>query len=219
MIYGERMYFDEETTFGKDSSVNESTDNTQDLINGFAAVYAVAEATDNYGLLDTYADMVEESCVESLNEGANAEYTKIFKEKFKTIKECTKGSRKAFKAGDYKQAKEYCKNGIKACDELQKEFDKVDDTVLTAILGYIINYFVSTLPMLIPLVGQIVVPTAGTVQGIMAQIKIFKDWKEKGFNAKTANVYRNKLEFGVKIMKQDFEAAIKSADEAMKNNK
>ena len=221
MIYGERLFTfneSEENTNVSDNITNESNVNADDLINGFSAICALAEATDNYSLFDTYANLIEESTVEVLEEGANAEYTKIFKEKFRAIKECTKNSRKAFKAEEYKQAKEYCKEGIKLCDELKKEFDKVDDTVFTAILGYIINWFVSTLPTLIPLVSLIATPAA-YVHGIMAQIKIMKQWKDEGFNAKTANVYRNKLEFGNKIKKKDFEAAIKAADEAIKNNK
>ena len=216
MIYGERMFaFNEEASIDEIEYESKGYASFDDMLNGFSAVCALAEATDNYGLLDTYADLLEESSVEILEEGANAEYTKIFKEKFKAIKECTKNSRKAFKAEDYKQAKEYCNQGIKLCDELKKEFDKVDDTVLTAILGFIINNFISTLGLLIPLVG----PFVTLVHGIKAQIKIMKQWKEEGFNAKTANVYRNKLEFGIGIMKEDFEAAIKAADDAMKNNK
>ena len=227
MIYGERMFaFNEEASIDEIEYESKGYASFDDMLNGFSAVCALAEATDNYGLLDTYADLLEESSVEILEEGANAEYTKIFKEKFKAIKECTKNSRKAFKAEDYKQAKEYCKQGIKLCEELKKEFDmernlsesevdKVDDTVLTAILGFIINNFISTLGLLIPLVG----PFVTLVHGIKAQIKIMKQWKEEGFNAKTANVYRNKLEFGIGIMKEDFEAAIKAADDAMKNNK
>ena len=269
MIYGQRMYFTENTI----DEIKKVSDNSKfnELLEGFNTVMVVAEATGNYDLLDTYSDLLEESYVESLTEGANLEYTKIFKQHFKQMREYSKKAKDNFKQKKFSEAKEYYQKALKETQDLEKDFKGVEDTVLSTILGIFIDFFVTFIPIFVgaivvaipasiitsPLtVGGVIVAGIGAssanpalamggeiatyvgasvisavtsaygigvrimriTQDIAELINIIKNWDAAKIE-KNLNLYRNKLQTGIKLMASGYEKKIKQCDELIKAQK
>lgn len=85
-----------------------------------------------------------------LNEGANIEYTKAFKEGKKAYRDNMKLAKKALKDGNYSECSQYLKKADKAVTEIEKVIRSVDSTVGSAVFGLFANGLCNTFEMLLP---------------------------------------------------------------------
>ena len=173
---------------------------------------------DNVSILsDTYDKLY-------LSEGANTEYTKLFVDHFKLIKESSTKGKKCFKSGDFKNAKINYITASKECEKLYSDFDNVEDTVLSTIIGDILYLFISAAPIIIAslmveyiaaiiIVSPAILATA--IQELLEIITTVKDWKDDDM-AKNFNFYKTKLKTGIKILDGCYKKKIKQCDEAIK---
>ena len=100
---------------------------------------------------DEYSLMIEDT--DFVNEGANIEYTKAFKEGVIEFKKAVSACKKANKAGDKTEAKAQIKKMKSAVDKMEKTIKSTDSTVGSAIFGYFANNLVVCIQMLIPSIG------------------------------------------------------------------
>lgn len=100
---------------------------------------------------DEYSLMMEDA--DFVNEGANIEYTKAFKEGVTEFKKAVSACKKANKAGDKTEAKAQIKKMKSAVDKMEKTIKSTDSTVGSAVFGYFANSLVICVQMLIPSIG------------------------------------------------------------------
>ena len=220
----------DEAEFNDDYTTIQSESVTyNELVNGLKSIVKLSMYTGNYELLESYSEMLVLSNKEAINEGANAEYTESFKKHFRAANKYSRQGKKYFKACSFKTAKEYYQKANKEIQEMQKEFDKIDDTVLTSILGLFINYFVTAIPLhigallcFIPylnivIVGPVYVAAIGAnIQELLELINLIKNWKDDDI-VKNLNFYRNKLDTGMRVLQSAYLKKIKQCDTFMKS--
>ena len=179
-----------------------------------------------YMMLDEADDMLE-----TLEEGANIDYTKAFTSAKKEIKTGIKDVKSLIKAKEYTKAKSKCKELHKVTSDLIKKIDSIDSSVGSAVLGYIAQSYLtlgevllpvgiimtgtglnyagvissihngSSLTNIIKIFGGAGISTVGYVWALIKEIIIFikdiitliNEIKDKGANANTLNLFRNKL--------------------------
>ena len=100
---------------------------------------------------DEYSLMMEDT--DFVNEGANIEYTKAFKEGVTEFKKAVSACKKANKAGDKAEAKAQIKKMKSAVDKMEKTIKSTDSTVGSAVFGFFANHLVGCVQLLIPSIG------------------------------------------------------------------
>ena len=144
-----------------------------------------------------------------VTEGANSEYTDAIKEVVNDYRDDIKEARKLFKDGQYAKAKTVYAKAEKDAKDIEKKIEAVkSDDALSAIIGYFIALGVSfvqtiltALTVFIPIIGQIAAIRT-TIQAAEEWKKFIKDLKTKDVDAKTLNLYRNKLLAFVKTLEE-----------------
>ena len=235
MIYGKRIFFNQSVPETTTDTSSTTVAEYAELLDGFNTICAVAEVTHNDGLLDVYADLLNESLEVSLNEGANSEYTDAFTKCFKEYKDSMSKGREFFKDKKFKQAKEKFSNASKACDQMVKEFEKVkSDNVLSALIGWVLAKFILAIQNTVVIVGTVIafyIPIVGAVSGnivsITTQVAVsvkkaevvksqLNDLLVKKDYAKGFNFYKHQLEGTAKALKELADMCVKMCDECAK---
>jgi len=155
-----------------------------------------------------------------LNEGANTEYTDIFKKHFTEYKDSFKAGKKLYKDGKLTEAKKEFNKAVAAANDILKDIKKVtSDNLGSAICGYFIAVLVSSVNMALASLGPLaIVGYPGTViASIHSIINLFKSLiKDKDKLSKGLNAYKNQLETAGKFLKQIAELAAKKCDDQKK---
>ena len=136
MIYGNRFYeFNKPIQESVEEPIEEYKVTYESLLDGFEAVAAVAEATNNDEILESYNNLLEENYVEVLEEGANREYADIMKEHSKTYKEQLKDAKSFMVKKDFSEAKKKFKEAEKTSDDFLKDMEKVNSDNLGSLIA------------------------------------------------------------------------------------
>lgn len=110
------------------------------------------------GIIDTFMIVSEaEELEEYLSEGANIEYTKVFRVGRKKFKAANRLAKKAIKKKDYSEAKKHIKEMKSACDDMEKGIRSVKSNITNAIIGFfamgLLNALQNMLPLAVMLAG------------------------------------------------------------------
>ena len=233
MIYGERVFaFNETTSNSTDKNLSD------ELIKGFPAVYALAEATDNYDLLESYSDILA-NYIDNKNEivneeaRANTKYTNIIKSYSYQWREAMKAGKKLVKEDKYKEAKVKFKESQDVAIKMLEKIKNVkNDTVGTAVrggliynvaLGTIMIYLLPCLVLSVPIIklfgAKGVAATIFTfnIDAIYSMINLFKSaLNDKEKITKSLNFYKNNIEAAGKLLKDISTGCINACNEKMK---
>lgn len=221
MIYGTRMYaFNESNTNNvavKEANVEEVLDNMNQSIS-YELEFAMADPM--------FAERLEELYEAEINayydnmvlfEGANTEYTEIFKKHFAEYKEAFKAGKAAYKNKKYGDAKKSFNKAASAAGDILKDIKKVtSDNLGSAVCGYFIASLIAVVNITLSSLGPLaIVGYPGTlIKEVHEIINLFKSLiKDKDKLAKGLNLYKNQLETAGKFLKQIAEMAAKKCDE------
>lgn len=217
MIYGERLFMHEDCSFDAPQLPENDTAPVKESSTFMESLLYEAMTQDSY-IAECIAELSETQFEAeydydhdyTLNEGANTEYTKLFKDHCKSYKANMKEGKKLYKAEKYSEAKKAYAAAEKDADQIIKDFNTAvkDDNAGSVIAGYFLNWLVSVLIMLIPIVGSI----GYSVASFNELINFIKGLIDDGVNAKTLNLYRNKLLAATKLLKQIAASAQKKCD-------
>lgn len=220
MIYGNRFYeFNKPIQESAEETIEGYKVTYESLLDGFEAVAAVAEATGNDEIIESYNNLLEENYVETLNEGANREYANIMKEHSKVYRELLKDAKKLMIQKDFKKAKDKFKEAEKTSKTILDDMEKVKTDNLGSLIAgdaiiVMINliYFCLTQNLHTVLVmakffkAAKVVIKAYSIGTIIDQVlglidKLREMIKDPTKLAKNLNSYRARISEGARLMK------------------
>lgn len=147
-----------------------------------------------------------------VDEGATSDYISISK-KYKAIyKQSMQNGQKKYKNGDYKGARKEFSNALDACDAIEKEYKKICNdnaiSVVTGAMAHILYKFGIDIILgcLLLCVGIQLISI--DLNAPARAINLIKKW-DKNNISKSANLYRNDIEYGLKSMRNSAMSWIK----------
>lgn len=238
MIYGNRFYeFNKPVQESVEEPIEEYKVTYESLLDGFEAVAAVAEATDNDEILESYNNLLEENYVEVLEEGANREYANIMKEHSKIYKEQIKDAKSFMIKKDFSEAKNKFKEAEKTSDAFLKDMDKVNSdnlgsliagVAITIVIRHIYNILIGNLAVVFEIAkflkaAEVIVKVhkvAKISDRTIALLGIIRELlKDKSKLTKSLNSYRARIAECAHLMKDIAKAGQFICDKLIESEK